>query len=279
MREDIEGHYTHGDVVESIREGLRRAGKDPENLAPDDLAAVDEFHVRGREASLELAEELGLNNTTHVLDIGCGLGGASRLLATHHGCRVTGIDLTEAYIRAATTLSGWVGLDQLVEYRQGDALSLPFEDETFDAAWTQHVAMNIPDKAALYSEARRVLKPGGLFAIYDVLQGAGGDCLYPVPWASQPSLSFLTTPEQLPRLLQEAGFEITHWRDTTKAGRNWFRKMTSSISDGGPPPLGFHLLLGPEFLKMAENMHRNLEENRVALFEVICRRARSPKTP
>lgn len=273
MREDIEGHYTHGDVVELIREGLRQAGKDVANLAPDDLAAVDEFHVRGREASLELAEQLGLNDATHVLDIGCGLGGPSRVLAAHHGCRVTGIDLTEAYIRAAAAISGWVGLDSLVEYRQGDALSLPFKDEMFEVAWTQHVAMNIPDKAALYREARRVLKPGGSFAIYDVLQGSGGECLYPVPWASQPSLSFLVTPEKLRELLLEAGFEITSWRDTTEAGRNWFREMTSRIQNGGPPPLGFHLLLGPEFPKMAENMRRNLEEDRVALFEVICQRA------
>ncbi|MCZ6904431.1 MAG: methyltransferase domain-containing protein, partial [Acidobacteria bacterium] len=122
MREHIERHYTHGDVVQAIQNALREAGKDPANLAPSDLAAVDEFHVRGREASLELAQELPLNETVRVLDVGCGLGGSSRILAGTHGCKVIGIDLTEAYVRGASAIARWLGLDHLVEYRHGDAL-------------------------------------------------------------------------------------------------------------------------------------------------------------
>lgn len=273
MRDHIERHYTHGDVVKAIVDGLRGAGKDLANLTPSDLAAVDEFHVRGREASVELAQQLGLNGTMRVLDVGCGLGGSSRLLAADFGCKIIGIDLTEAYIRAASTIAGWVDLDHLVEYRQGDALHLPFEEKSFDVVWTQHVAMNIPDKGEMYSEAHRVLKPRGSFAIYDVLQGLGGELLYPVPWAREPSISFLVTPAKLRELLVDAGFEIISWRDTTAAGRKWFREVTARIREGGPPPLGFHLLLGPDFAEMAENVRRNLEENRAALIEVICQRA------
>ena len=272
MRERIEEHYTYGDLLTAIQEGLREAGKDPANLVPGDLAAVDEFHVRGREATLELAQQLGLSDRIRVLDVGSGLGGASRVLAGDYGCRVTGIDLTQAYVQAASTMAGWVGLESLVDYRQGDALLLPFEDQTFDIAWTQHVAMNIPDKGAMYGEVQRVLKPKGSFAIYDVLQGAGGGVVYPVPWAREGSLSFLVTPEELRALLAAAGFEIVNWRDTTAAGREWFRQVTTRIRDGRPPPLGFHLLLGPDFPAMAENVRRNLEENRIVLLEVICRR-------
>jgi SAM-dependent methyltransferase len=272
MRERIEEHYTYGDLLQAIQDGLREAGKDPAKLVPADLAAVDEFHVRGREATLELAEQLGLNNTMRVLDVGSGLGGASRVLAADYGCKVTGIDLTEAYVQAASTMAKWVGLADLVEYKQGDALHLPFEDQTFDAAWTQHVAMNIPDKRAMYGEVQRVLKPKGSFAIYDVLQGAGGQVVYPVPWAREASLSFLITPDELRALLVDAGFEIVNWRDTTEAGRDWFRQVTARIQNDGVPALGFHLLLGPDFPAMAENVRRNLEENRTALIEVICRR-------
>ena len=266
MSEPVARHYEKADIVAAIERGLRAAGKDPANLEPTDLAAIDEFHVRGRAATKELAGRLGVDRTMHVLDVGSGLGG----LAAEYGCRVSGIDLTAAYCEAATVLAGWVGLDGLVSYRRGDALDLPFEDNTFDAAWTIHVAMNIADKPRLYAEVRRVLKPGGRFAVYDVVQGAGGAARYPAPWARDPSISFLVTADELRGLLADAGFEITGWRDTSELGRDWFRKVSARLSEGGPPPLGFHLLLGEGFAEMADNQRRNLEENRIALIEAVC---------
>lgn len=273
MRESVTRHYGRDDIVAAIRAGLKAAGRDPENLDPAHLAAVDEFHVRGRAATQELARRLGLTADRRVLDVGCGLGGAARLLAAEYGCRVTGIDLTEAYCRAAAELSRWVGLDGLVEFRPADALDMPFPDASFDVAWTQHAAMNIADKPALYREVRRVLKPGGAFAVYDILQGAGGEPHFPVPWARDPSISFLVAPEELRALLAASGFEIVAWRDTTAAGRDWFRGVAGRLRDGGPPPLGFHLLLGPEFAAMGANQLRNLEEDRIALVEVVARAA------
>lgn len=270
--QDVERHYTPDDLVATIQAGLERAGKDIGNLTLADLAPVDEFHVRGRDATRELAEKLNLTPALHVLDIGSGTGGASRFLAATYGCRVTGIDLTAAYCRAAATLARWVKLDRLVEYRQANALDLPFPDESFDAAWTQHVAMNIADKARLYAEIHRVLKPGGAFGLYDVLQGAGGPVHFPVPWAREPSISFLATPEELRRLLEQAGFRIESWRDTTSQGRAWFQTIADRLRAGGLPPLGFHLLLGPDFATMAENMRRNLDGDRIALIETVCRR-------
>ncbi len=270
MSERVARHYEKADIVAAIERGLRAAGKDPANLEPADLASIDEFHVRGRAATKELAERLGADATMHVLDVGSGLGGPSRLLAAEYGCRVSGIDLTAAYCEAATVLAGWVGLDGLVSYRRGDALDLPFEDASFDAAWTIHVAMNIADKGRLYTGIRRVLKPGGRFAVYDVVQGAGGEARYPAPWARDPSISFLVTPDELRALLAEAGFEIAGWRDTSELGRDWFREVSARLSEGGPPPLGFHLLLGEGFAEMADNQRRNLEENRIALIEANC---------
>ncbi|MCB1884668.1 MAG: class I SAM-dependent methyltransferase [Geminicoccaceae bacterium] len=268
----VERHYSRGDLIDAIRAGLQQSGKDPDRLTPADLAPIDEFHIRGRQATFELADKVQPKAANRVLDIGCGLGGASRVLAATYGCRVTGIDLTEAYCRTAATLARWVGLADRVEYRHANALALPFEDGAFEIAWTQHAAMNIPDKAQAYREAHRVLKAGGSFTLYDVLQGDGGPVHFPVPWAREPSISHLVTPQEWKGLLGGAGFEVVSWRDTTAAGRDWFAEMNRRMQESGPPPVSFALLSGPEIAEMARNQQRNLEENRIALVEAVCRR-------
>jgi ubiquinone/menaquinone biosynthesis C-methylase UbiE len=272
LNEDIKQHYTRSDLATVILTALSNAGKDVNNLNPQDLAPIDEFHIRGREATLALASAAGLDASKHVLDIGSGLGGPSRCIAREFGCRVTGIDLTDEYCRVATMLTKRIGLSHLVSYRQGDALNLPFPDGAFEAVWTQHAAMNIPDKATLYREMYRVLKPGGALAIYDILAGAGGPVIFPVPWARLPETSFLATPEELRGLLEKSGFRISVWEDTTAAARDWFTAVANKIQQSGLPPLGFHVLLGPDFQVMAQNQRRNLEEGRIALAQVVARR-------
>jgi SAM-dependent methyltransferase len=204
VNEVIQTHYGRPDVGSVILAALEKAGKDLDHLTPEDLAPVDEFHIRGRAATLELARAAGLDENKRVLDVGSGLGGTSRCLAREFGCRVTGIDLTEEYCRAAAMLSAKVGLADLVDYRQGDATNLPFDDASFDVVWTEHVAMNIPGKHRLYQEMHRVLKPGGTLAIYDILAGPSGAVLFPVPWARTPDTSFLVQPNELRKLLEDA---------------------------------------------------------------------------
>jgi ubiquinone/menaquinone biosynthesis C-methylase UbiE len=270
--ESVERHYGRGGLLEAIRAGLAELGKDPEHLEPADLAAIDEFHVRGRQATLELGAAVDPKPTDRVIDIGCGLGGASRVLASTYGCRVSGVDITPEYCRTAMALAQWVGLGEKVDYQTANALDLPFAKRSFDIAWTQHASMNIADKARLYREAHRVLKPGGRFAIYDVLQGPGGPVHFPVPWAREPSISHLVTPEGMRGLLEAAGFEILRWRDVSREGREWFVQMNRRIREKGLPPLNFSLLLGPDFRTMAENQERNLREGRIALIEAVGRR-------
>lgn len=269
VNDAIQTHYGRSDLADAIFAALEKAGKDLNHLTPEDLAPVDEFHIRGRTATLELARAAGLDAAKRVLDVGSGVGGTSRCLAREFGCRVTGIDLTEDYCRAASALTAKVGLSDLVDYRQGDATRLPFDDASFDVVWTEHVAMNIPDKALLYREMHRVLKPGGTLAIYDILAGPAGPVHFPVPWARTPDTSFLVQPDELRGLLERAGFKVTHWSDTTDVARSWFISLAEKIRKDGLPPLGFHILLGADFPAMAQNQRRNLEEGRIVLAQVI----------
>lgn len=266
----VSAHYTHGDLLNSIDAALAKAGKNPARPSLEDLAPVDEFHVRGRQATAELGAHLGLREDHRVLDVGSGLGGASRQLAAAYKCHITGIDLTDEYCRAATELAARVGLSDRVQYRQASALAMPFAGDTFDIAYSQHVAMNIADKAGLYREVARVLKPGGVFGIYDLLQGQGGPVVFPVPWANDASTSFLASPDEMRDLLSNAGFDVTRWNDTSEIGKEWFKAMSKRLAETGPSSLGFQVLLGADFATMAKNQVRNLVEDRIRPTEIIC---------
>jgi ubiquinone/menaquinone biosynthesis C-methylase UbiE len=272
INEAIQTHYTRADLGDVILTALKKAGKDVDRLTPEDLAPIDQFHIRGRTATLELARVAGLDAAKRVLDVGSGVGGTSRCLAKEFGCRVTGIDLTDEYCRAAEMLSAKTGLAHLVDFRQGDATNLPFDDQAFDVVWTEHVAMNIPDKIRLYKEMHRVLKPGGTLAIYDVLAGPSGPVLFPVPWARTPDTSFLVSPDELRKLLEDSEFTITDWSDTTEAARAWFVTLAEKIRKEGFPSLGFHVLLGADFKAMAQNQGQNLQEGRILLTQIVARK-------
>ena len=271
MADRVASHYSENlGLANAIADKLRSAGKDLAKLTTADLAAVDEFHIRGRKATLELGEKMNLSAGSHVLDIGSGLGGPARTLAETFGCRVTGIDLTQAFCDAATAMSAWVGLGGRVAFQQGDATNLPFGNQTFDAAMTIHVAMNIAAKDKMYAEARRVLKSGGVFAVYDVLQGEGGEVLYPVPWARDPSISHLATPDEMKNLLAGAGFKLVDVQDSTEESQSFFERMTSQMAKTGVSPVIWQLFLGEDFPAMARNQVRNVTERRIRTVSFIC---------
>jgi ubiquinone/menaquinone biosynthesis C-methylase UbiE len=259
-----------GGLVAAIGAALDRAGVDRAALRAADLAAVDEFHIRGRAASLEIASGLAVDDTAHVLDLGSGLGGPARTIAELTGCRVTGVDLTSEFCEAATALSEWTGLADRTRFSVGDATSTGLPDAAFDAAFTVHVAMNIADKPALYAEALRVLRPGGRFVAYDVLQGDGGDVRYPVPWADDPATSFLATPGEMRDLLTAAGFEVVAEIDSSDESLAWFREVRGRVERDGPPPVSFSAFLGERFGQMAANQVANLAEGRIRTVMFTC---------
>jgi ubiquinone/menaquinone biosynthesis C-methylase UbiE len=257
-------------LVTAIGSALDAAGMDRANLRPADLAPVDEFHIRGRAASLEIISVLGVTDESHVLDLGSGLGGPARTLAELTGCTVTGIDLTSEFCEVATALSQWTGMSDRTRFEVADATATGLADASVDAAMTVHVAMNIPDKGALYAEAHRALRPGGRFVVYDVLQGEGGAVRYPVPWANDSSTSFLATPQDMRELLPAAGFEVISEVDSSDESLAWFQQMRARIERDGPPPVTFASFLGERFGQMAANQVANLAERRIRTVMFTC---------
>ena len=263
-------HYDREDIAGAIFGELERSGNGPASV--ESLAPFDEFHIRGREATESLLAAAGFRDGMHVLDIGCGIGGPARYLAAQAGCRVTGIDLTPSFCQAAERLTAAVGLDDRVAIRQGDALDMPFEDASFDGAWMLHAAMNIPDKTRLYAEIARVLKPGAVFAGYEIHKGEGEAVLYPVPWAEEASICHLIAPEDWHGRLEAAGLAIDRWQDLTEPAAAWFAKSHERISSGEANTFGLRLIMGETFEAKVVNMVRNTAENRITVIEAICRR-------
>ena len=267
--ESVERHYGRGHILDSILRALRQAGKDLDRLAPADLAPVDEFHIRGREATIELAARASLRRGLRVLDVGCGLGGSARYLAAQHGCEVVGIDLTREYVDTASALAAMVGLERMVEFRQASALELPFEGDSFDVVWTEHVQMNIADKQAFYAEIGRVLVPRGRLLFHDLFRGEGGPLWFPVPWSEDGSISFLAAPDAVRDLLAGLGFSLHEWEDKSQQSLDWFAAASDRLPSAGPPPLGLHLLMGDNAKTKFQNNIRNLRERRFVVFQAV----------
>jgi ubiquinone/menaquinone biosynthesis C-methylase UbiE len=247
-------HYTKRHLEETILEALRRAGKDVAHLTAVDLAVIDEFHVGGLPATRELAEQMELRPGLSLLDVGSGVGGPARYFAAEHACRVTGVDLTEEFVQVATSLTKLLKLESLVEFRHASALHLPFEAATFDGAYMLHVGMNIADKAGVFREVRRVLKPGGLFVVFDIVRTADGQIRYPVPWALEETTSLIGSLKTYREALEEAGFRVERERSRQEFSIEVTQRAMEQMALAGPPVLGLQLLMGEKTPIMIANI-------------------------
>ena len=274
MKDSVARHYTHGQLLDRILAGIEAIGKTPETVTVDDLAPVDEFHIGGRQASEEFIGQLDLSADTHALDVGCGLGGTSRFVASRYGCRVTGIDLTPEFVSTGQCLCEWVGLNGQVALAHGDATAMPFSNESFDAAFMLHVGMNIANKAGLFAEVYRLIKPGAVFGVYDVMQTGNESLDYPVPWSSIPDTSALATREQYIDGLEEAGFHVIRIRDRRDFAAEFFAETRRRMEQGGDSSLlGVHIAMGESASIKIRNMVENIASGRVSPVEIIVGKA------
>jgi SAM-dependent methyltransferase len=261
----VRGHYTHGNLLDSIEGFLRSRGVDPTHLHYEDLFVCDQMHGRGVAATREHIEHAGITAGMHVLDIGCGIGGASRCIAAECNCRVTGIDVTAEFIEVARKLTGRCKLDDRIEFLEVDALDMPFQSNTFDHVWCHNVTMNVQNKDRLVAEIARVLKPRGRFSCSELGLGPSGEPYYPLPWANEPAQSFLLTPNAMRATLKAGGFCIVEQLDVNEADLSFQREMNERAERGEPPrsvnPLYFKL--GDAFRERIRNVGRSAEAGRL----------------
>jgi SAM-dependent methyltransferase len=266
MNDTIQSQYSTGLSRNNIEQALIAAGKDLDHLAPADLALLEDFHTMGRFATSQLVDLAQITSASRVLDAGSGVGGTARYVADRYGCTVDAVDLTGEYCQTSRWLNQLVGLDDLISVRQADVTELPFAAGTFDVAISQHVQMNVADKARLYSETRRVLKDGGRLAMWDLTIRDHGDLDYPLPWADHPARSHLASPHQLRAVVESAAFAVEHWNDLTEQAAALMQALLAQPAN----PLGLQAFV-TDFARKAENLARALTDGRLRAVQGIAR--------
>jgi len=256
----IVGHYGAEDLVNQIMRALAAAGYNTASPTVEMLNLIDQLHGGGLNSTKAQAELAGVAKDMRVLDAGCGVGGSSRYLAHTHGCQVEAIDLTPQYVEAAVRLNELCGLDKKIVVRQGSVTDLPYADRCFDLVWCQNVTMNVEDKRRMFSEAYRVLAPSGRYMISHLAQGPGGEPHYPLPWAREPSYSFLGTPEKILECLKGVGFVDIQSR--TESGA-----PGSARSDLGPSTI-----MGSDMPERQANVARSVKDGRLIRMLVVAQR-------
>lgn len=116
-----------------------------------------------------LAHSIGIKEGMKVLDVGCGVGGPAREIAKFTGCHVTGLNNNDYQIDRAAYYAAKEGLADQLDFVKGDFMQMSFPDASFDAVYAIEATVHAPTLEGIYGEIFRVLKPGGVFGVYEWL--------------------------------------------------------------------------------------------------------------
>ncbi|MFI6097321.1 methyltransferase domain-containing protein [Lentzea sp. NPDC051213] len=172
----------------------------------------------------QLVTRLGPTAGQHVLDIGCGVGVPALKLAAEHDVRVTGISISERQIGQAQERAAAAGLADRASFQFADAMRLPFEDGSFDAAWAVESLLHMPDRLTVLREAARVLRPGGRFALSDIYLRRPPETEQArttlADFCRAGSVNSLVSAEEYRAVVEEAGLRVLDVTDVTAHVRN-----------------------------------------------------------
>ena len=187
--------------------------------------------IGGKASTTELAEFASVTSSSRILDIGSGVGGPARHLAATFGCQVTGIDLVEANVEDANQRAKAEGVELLATFMTGDALNLPFEDQTFDIVWGQDAWCHIPDKEQLITQAHRVLVPGGCVAFTDWVETGPMSADERKTLLSAMAAPNTASIDDYRRYLSLNGFSITTEANVSEVFTSQYREIMMGLED------------------------------------------------
>ena len=266
----VQDFWTRGNLKERVRIALEKSNLNKKSLNIEDLHPIDQYHARGVEATKELAEKLKVDKNHKIIDIGCGLGGPARYFAKHFQCKVTGVDITPAFIEIGNDFNKKTKMDDKVSLKVTNGKTLPFDIEEFDGAISQHVTMNVKNRDLFFSEIYRVLKKKSFFAFSEHGLGPKGNPIFPLPWADNEDMNFLKTPSSTVEILQKVGFKDISLVETGAKYMESYEKSLKRKKEFEIPTLGMHVIGGPTMFERQNNSLLSIKEQRTLPFEIIC---------
>ncbi|QDQ11452.1 methyltransferase domain-containing protein [Streptomyces spectabilis] len=172
----------------------------------------------------------------HVLDVGCGSGRPAVRIAAASGSRVTGITVSGHQLSLARARPETSAADGMLEFRQADAMQLPFPDASFDAAYAIESLLHMSDQRTALAHLARVLRPGGRLVVADlclsaVPHGADADAVAAASQVFQ--VSSIASPDEYRTLLEEAGFKVEECSDIAPHVRRTYAVVARTMRQAG----------------------------------------------